>query len=442
VTAVPLDDRRLDELRTIGDPEADALAAALRAGHEELDERELVRAVLDQIGHAGAGGGEFAGLRDWLFGGPPLPEWSDRARIQAGQEFFCEWALPICTSLFCASLPTGYAAAKGVQVLALTSDLATGDMRRRIGETAQMLVDVMDLGTSSPAALEPGGQGYVTARGVRLLHAVVRHAITTSPAVAQTCDEAESPRWCSEWGHPVNQEDLLGTLLTFSVSVLAALDRLGIPYDPDGAESYMHVWCVVGSVLGIEPGLLPLSRAEAEDLAREIFRRQHAASSAGRRLMTVLLTEMELAMPWGLRNVPRTLVRHLTAPGVADMLAVPKASWWRPALGSMRVTGPLARRVPAARRAFEAPGNLLGRSMMRMFVDRSLNGGHAAFRLDLAAAGTLAVDPSPSGRERRERRRHTRIRRHAPHVDTAAPGAALLTGGRPAPGPDGAEVAP
>jgi hypothetical protein len=59
--------------------------------------------------------------------------------------------------------------------------------------------------------------------------------------------------------------------------------------------------------------------------------------------MTVLLTEMELAMPWGLRNVPRTLVRHLTAPGVADMLAVPKASWWRPALGSMRVTGPLAR---------------------------------------------------------------------------------------------------
>jgi hypothetical protein len=433
VTLSPLDDRRLDELRTIGDPEADALAAALHAGHEHLDERDLVRAVLDQIGNAGRGQGRLEGLRDWLCGGPPLPDWVDRARVQAGQEFFCEWALPICTALFCASLPTSYAAANGVQVLALTSDLATGDMRRRIAETAQMLIDVMDLGTHSPDALEPSGQGHVTARGVRLLHAVVRQAIISSPAVAHTCDETVSPRWCPAWGHPVNQEDLLGTLLTFSVVVLHALDQLGIPYDADAAESYVHVWCVVGTVLGIEPGLLPLTRSEAEDLAATIFRRQHAPSVAGQRLMTVLLTEMELSMPWGLRNVPRTLVRHLTLPGVADDLAVPKASWWRPALGALRVTGPVARRVPAARRMFEVPGTLLGRSMMRMFVDRSLSGDHAPFRLDMAGAGALAVDPSVAGRRRRERRRHTRAKRHAPHVDRAAPGAALLTGRRPAP---------
>jgi len=433
VTLSLLDDRRLDELRTTGDPEADALAAALHAGHEHLDERDLVRAVLQEIGHAGQGGGRLEGLRDWLCGGPPLPDWVDRARIRAGQEFFCEWALPICTSLFCASLPTGYAASNGVQVLALTSDLATGDMRRRIAETAQMLIDVMDLGTHSPEALEPGGQGHVTARGVRLLHAVVRQAIMSSPAVAHTCDEAVSPRWCPAWGHPVNQEDLLGTLLTFSVVVLHALDQLGVPYDADAAESYVHVWCLVGMVLGIEPGLLPLTRAEAEDLAATIFRRQHAPSAAGRRLMTVLLTEMELSMPWGMRKAPRTLVRHLTLPGVPDDLAVPPASWWRPALGALRVTGPVARRVPGARRLFEAPGTLLGRSMMRMFVDRGLNGESAPFRLDMAGMGALAVDPSVAGRRRRGRRRHTRAKRHAPQLDGADAGAALLTGRRPTP---------
>jgi hypothetical protein len=149
--------------------------------------------------------------------------------------------------------------------------------------------------------------------------------------------------------------------------------------------------------------------------------------------MGVLLTEMELSMPWGMRNVPRTLVRHLTPPGVADDLAVPKASWWRPALGTLKVTGPLARRVPGVRRVFETPGTMLGRSMMRMFVDRSLNGEHAPFLLDMAAAGTLAVDPSAAGRRRRERRRKTRAKRHAPHVDEATPGAALLTGRRPTP---------
>jgi hypothetical protein len=66
-------------------------------------------------------------------------------------------------------------------------------------------------------------------------------------------------------------------------------------------------------------------------------------------------------------------------------------------------------------------------------VDRSLSGDHAPFRLDMAGAGALAVDPSVAGRRRRERRRHTRAKRHAPHVDRAAPGAALLTGRRPAP---------
>ena len=114
-------------------------------------------------------------LRDWLFGGPRLPDWADRARIRAGQEFFADWTLPVCTALFCASLPTGYAGADGVQVLALTSDLASSDMRRRIAETAQMLMDIMDPGPRSPGTLEPAIIGNFNSRLWSYIHFAFSH---------------------------------------------------------------------------------------------------------------------------------------------------------------------------------------------------------------------------------------------------------------------------
>ena len=318
-------------------------------------------------------------------------------------------------------------------MLALTSDLASSDMRRRIAETAQMLMDIMDAGPRSPNTLEPGGQGHLTVRGVRLLHAVVRDTILTSPVVTHTCDEAVPRRWCAAWGHPINQEDLLGTLLTFTVSVLNAMDRIGIPYDDDGAEGYVHAWCVVGAQLGIDPGLLPLTRAEATELADTIYRRQHGASVAGERLMDVLLAQMELAMPWGLRKLPRTLVRQMTRPGVADLVGVPKAAWWRPLLDATRATGSALRRVPGADKVFAVPGDLLGRSMIRMFVDSELDGvrpGVPARRDHGRRAGgdDLRHPPRPAPRPRRR----PCAARRSPTVETRGPGEALLTGHRPA----------
>lgn len=409
--APPLDDARLAALRSAGDPPADALAAVLRTGREQLDERDVVRQVLALLV---SGPTDEAGpVRDWMLSGPPPPAWANPEQVRAGQEFFACWALPICALLFCAALPSAYAAADGVQVLALTSDLATKDLSRRIAETGQMVVDVMDLGRGSPSTLEPGGQGYLTLRGVRLLHAVVRQAILTSPAVARTCDEAVPHRWCPDWGLPVNQEDLLGTLLTFTVSVFAGLDRLGIPYDRAGADAYLHTWCVVGALLGIDEALLPLERDAAEALAVTIARRHHRPSAAGRRLMSFLLADMEHAMPRGLRRLPRTLVRHVVTPSVAEALALPRAAWWAPVLRWARWAGPVASHLPGWRRLMRAPSEVLGRAMIRFFLDRSLLGLQPAFRLDEAAAAHLSVPTSVRRRNARHRRYRARARRRA-----------------------------
>ena len=92
-------------------------------------------------------------------------------------------------------------------VIYRTAQLYTNP-RRRIVETSQMIIDVMQEG-----GLEPGGYGVRTAQKVRLMHAGVRHLLLQRD-------------WNPAWGVPINQEDLAGTLASFSAMVLDGLMKL------------------------------------------------------------------------------------------------------------------------------------------------------------------------------------------------------------------------
>ena len=104
----------LFELRADGDPAAD----------------ELLQEAVQQSGRTAAE--ILAGLRKptaempswlhdlldrWAQQGPELPSWSDSRLMAAGQRFFDDYDLAICTALFTASLPSAYAGAQGVVVL-------------------------------------------------------------------------------------------------------------------------------------------------------------------------------------------------------------------------------------------------------------------------------------------------------------------------------------
>lgn len=403
-----LDGEDLDKLRHVGDESADRVAAELRAQHPDLDEPDLVRFVLRDV----ATGDRMSDprVRRWLHDGPDLPTWADPEKIQRGQAFFGDWPLAIMTALFCVSLPSAYAAEDGARVLALTSDLATRNAPRRIAETGQMLIDVMDMGRETPEAIYPGGVGYEAIRGVRLLHAVVRQTIRSPAVVPQTCDESVAVRWCHEWGVPINQEDLLGTLLSFTVSVLEGLDRLGVPYEPEAADAYIHTWCVIGELLGIRPEPLPLDRREAERLAGLIAGRHHRPGPCGHQLMHVLLDQMELAMPLGLRKLPRTLVHHMLEPEVAALFPMPPPARWRPLLAVGARLGRALGDVPGGRLLIRTPTELLGRSMIRMLVDRSLQGEGPPFRVDAETVDRLSLGSSKVRRSLRTRRRRIRAR--------------------------------
>lgn len=228
-------------------------------------------------------------------------------------------------------------------------------MGRRVNETARFVIDVLTIG-----AFEPYGLGIRAALQVRLVHAAVRAAIA-----ARTGTSAEVP---------LNQEDLLGTLLTFSVVVVRALRRLAVNVMPTDADNFFHLWRVVGSLLGIEDALLPHDFAAAETLAERISRRHFRASHAGRVLMAALVARINehLLSP----AMTTYLMRRLNGDFVADLLGVPTDGQVPSLLGNFARL-PFASRVP--QRLLAQVGPLIGKPLLDSIVSHKLGGEFRGF---------------------------------------------------------------
>jgi hypothetical protein len=356
-------ERLLDGLRDRTDPEADEFFKRFVHGQAFDDPRYWIHLVARNI-HV-TQEERVEALRPWFdvrpgaAAGTPdagddriaLPAWADPERIRRGQDFFLSWGLQIATALFCASLPVAYAAAKGAHVIRMTGELVTST-NRRLGQTGRFLWDVMGLdedeGPEFDHPLRPGTRAWRSARGVRLQHAAVRHFVTHDAVAGQ--------RWQERWGAPINQEDLLGTLLTFTTTVFDALDRLGCDFEQEAAEDYLHTWNVIGWLLGIDSDLLDLEWDEAYELEALLRPRNRQHSKAGVELTEALLGAMAKTLPWPLDFLPAVLVRRLAGDEIADLLRVPAGH-----LGALAL-------VPAEM-ADEALSRVLPFSLVREPVD-------------------------------------------------------------------------
>jgi hypothetical protein len=258
-------------------------------------------------------------VRRYLDATDDLPDWAEPETIAAGERFFAEHGPGCVMALACASLPACYAARKGVQVLHLTARLQS-DPVRRIGETAQLVLDVM-----APGGLSPGGGGVRDAQKVRLMHAAVRHLV------------ADSEYWDPDWGLPINQEDLGGTLMTFSLVVLDALRRLGVSISEEERRAYFHAWNCVGHVLGIDARVLTSDIDAAEAFRRRVEARHWAPCPEGQAMTKALIEAMEHATPGTLFDgFPSYLVRYLGGDELGDILGVRRQDWTRLLGGPLR----------------------------------------------------------------------------------------------------------
>ncbi len=299
----------------MGDPPADALIAELFDAHGHEGVGQLMTDLLDS---EWVGEGEVGEKAEAFLTAERQSGFSDAAHLsatlEAGQAVFAEHGPEIILILGCYSLPAAYAAANGVKVLRQT-DYLTNQPDRRLIETAQIIVDVMQ-----PGGLEAGGIGQRSAEKTRIMHAAIRHLILHRPD--HSWDTARL-------GVPINQEDLAATLMTFAYIAIDGLHKMHISTTPTERESYLAAWREVGRIMGVAPELLPATFSRAEQLTRAIQDDQvlqgvpptDPAWSDGRLMTVPLLGVLDSKM---LPGVPATMMGLFLPRDVADGLGVPR----------------------------------------------------------------------------------------------------------------------
>jgi hypothetical protein len=210
---------------------------------------------------------------------PSLPAWVDRDRVIRGQTVFMERMIPSVLVLLCKSLPEGYAAAGATKILNISGELLAHTYHRLMG-TLQLLVNV-----SSPQSFERSGVALLNAQQMRLLHAGVRSNVAPK-ILDRRGGEGSYQAYRDRYGVPINQEDLLATIMAFSLLVVRGLRTLHIPLSDAEAEDFYYVWRVFAHLMGIHPpgdpaneSHLPETLAEASDFYAAYCKRHFAGET-------------------------------------------------------------------------------------------------------------------------------------------------------------------
>ena len=299
-------DAFLDSKRLQTDPLADAVAARIVAGGEQsIRSADELFTLLTQNASA-LPGAMPAYLQEYFEETSELPAWADPKLLEKGEDVFNQHGLWMVTALLCSSLPQCYAGARGAQVLYITGRMVN-DFQRRIVETAQFVTDVM-----APGGMRAEGRGIATTQKVRLIHAAIR-AMLSGKIV-----------WDPAWGKPVNQADLAGTLLSFSIVCMDGVELSGMTLDADEEAAVFHAWRCVGHVLGLPDDMLPDDVADGRELWAATKRREFRGSDAGRALTKALLDFIHHVIPGTIFDgVGDVAVRRFVGDDTADLLGVP-----------------------------------------------------------------------------------------------------------------------
>jgi hypothetical protein len=367
----------LNKMRMVGDPEADNVITTLFRNREV----GAVNSLMDQlVKNAELDPAQLPDIvKNYLDQSDRLPDWADPDKIERGSQFFCLHGPEIVLLLFCASLPVLYANSKGAQVLYLTQRM-TNRLHRRIVETAQFVLDVTE-----PGAFAPAGNGIRVTQKVRLVHAATRHFMELHP---QWRDQ-----WDMDWGIPINQTDLAGTMMSFSITVIQALEKSGVQITPEEKEGYLHLWKVVGSILGVQPELMPTDVDDAANLMAKWMELYHEASEAGRELTKVLLDLLKTLLPYPIAYTLTTdWTRFWIGDRISDILGVGPYNW---AIVFQRIhllLWQVSEKIDNSSNLLKRLTEFLGLQVVKALVEVERGDNRPAFNVPYKLRGSLGVE--------------------------------------------------
>ncbi len=256
-------------------------------------------------------------LKEYFDTNSKLPLWANHQLIHEGSSLFGLYGPQIVISLFCHALPACYSCANGAEVLVKTGKLVHGTkpgypvFTSRIMETAQFVINVM-----KPDALFDGSACRSILQ-IRLIHEAIRNYIQSSD-------------WDSEaFGMPINQQDMVGTLMSFSYISLVSLEKMGVVLTAKQKHACIHLWAVIGYILGIDEQYIPQTFNDAKIATHKILADQAAESEAGKILTASLLDFIDkILLEDDFDDFAPFMIRYMSGNRYANMLGVPPAKQW------------------------------------------------------------------------------------------------------------------
>lgn len=293
----PLADDALRSLATLSHSEKNALIdRALREGIDAIPEATPeLRALFAELDH--------------------VPFWFDRARAERGGSAFLRTGVLGGMVLGAYALVLGYASPAGNKPLAFSGRLHT-DGARRLGETSRFVQSVFRPGGTLRSA-----SGFHALVKVRMMHASVRGKL------------AASPKWNEDaWGAPINQADMAGTALLFSLLASEALEKLGFPLSLEESEDLLHLWRYGAYLLGVGEELRFSTQRDAREFWDLLIQTQELPDDDARMLTRALLdggvanakTDSERKRARRARTLGDAVSRYLLGDVYADALGYPR----------------------------------------------------------------------------------------------------------------------
>ncbi|MBN3582055.1 DUF2236 domain-containing protein [Algoriphagus aestuarii] len=200
----------------------------------------------------------------------------EREILIKGQSFFNKQGDIYLAMLGFYSLPYCYAFANGAEVL-VRSTRIVNESGKRLGETAKFLLEVF-----RPGAFLDSREAFFICAKIRLIHAFSRYFI-----------HHYSKDWNPNFGKPINQEDMLGKNLAFSLLVLRGMRKIGLSISQQDSEQILGYWKILGKLMGIQTDYWPDTNKEAYELEKLIRQRHMRQSEAGEILIQSLLSYYE-----------------------------------------------------------------------------------------------------------------------------------------------------
>ncbi|MEP6646181.1 MAG: oxygenase MpaB family protein [Saprospiraceae bacterium] len=300
----------LDRMRTQGDPAADIAARSLFEAVKGSTEAEVGAFISSFVSRDFSKAWSTSLIKD-----PPelvayfenFDDFKFSAKeikyLEDGSDLYDLHGPWITFCLGVRSLLKQYAHTKAIEVLRLTT-LLVAHVNRRILETMQFVIDVMTEGwyiKSGDGSVKLNLQhpGLQSIKKLRLLHSMIRYRIKNKmyDTSLGIYDEAAL-------GLPINQEDMVFAIHTFSLEIIEGLREMRIEISDDDAENYFQCWKLFGRGLGVSRELEPENYADAIELQNIIYQRHFTMPNSVGPTLSKALTA------WFVETVP--LLDHQT----------------------------------------------------------------------------------------------------------------------------------